>query len=70
MVQLRDFTQEDPWGRRRKGKKSDNSNNVKTSLCWFNTNHPDGCPRQSELCDYAHNIEELRTRPTKMKKLI
>ena len=69
VVQLRDFTLADPWGRKQKGRRTDNSDYFKTSLCWFNTNHPDGCPRISELCDYAHCDTELREKPQKVKKL-
>ncbi|XP_074641673.1 putative tRNA (uracil-O(2)-)-methyltransferase [Tubulanus polymorphus] len=34
---------------------------LKTKLCWFNDHHPDGCPRVSENCLFAHGNNELRT---------
>ncbi|XP_070541406.1 probable tRNA (uracil-O(2)-)-methyltransferase [Ptychodera flava] len=39
----------------------------KTKLCWFYMNHPDGCPRLSECCSFAHGITELRQRPNFQK---
>lgn len=36
---------------------------VKTKLCWFHQHHPQGCPRQSSQCPYAHELEELKQRP-------
>ncbi|XP_078534662.1 putative tRNA (uracil-O(2)-)-methyltransferase isoform X2 [Lissotriton helveticus] len=33
---------------------------LKTRLCWFFMNHPDGCPLLSELCLFAHGADELR----------
>ncbi|KAM4709696.1 putative tRNA (uracil-O(2)-)-methyltransferase [Discoglossus pictus] len=33
---------------------------IKTRLCWFFINHPDGCPRAADACPYAHGTEELR----------
>ncbi|XP_053560153.1 probable tRNA (uracil-O(2)-)-methyltransferase [Bombina bombina] len=33
---------------------------LKTRLCWFFINHPDGCPRVTDNCPYAHGSEELR----------
>lgn len=35
----------------------------KTRLCWFNDNHPDGCPLQSPQCNFSHGKAELRPRP-------
>jgi hypothetical protein len=66
-VQLRDFTAADPWVGRNlkkgKGKRDSKLDTRKTTLCWFYANHPDGCPRTSEMCQFAHGIEELRTKP-------
>ena len=28
---------------------------VKTKMCWFFSNHPDGCPLDQESCRYQHN---------------
>ena len=36
---------------------------VKTKLCWFDEYHPQGCPRPSYLCSYAHGRDELKERP-------
>ncbi|KAJ1213980.1 hypothetical protein NDU88_001609 [Pleurodeles waltl] len=33
---------------------------LKTRLCWFFMNHPDGCPLLSEFCMFAHGANELR----------
>ncbi|CAH1777388.1 unnamed protein product [Owenia fusiformis] len=33
----------------------------KTKLCWFNDNHPDGCPLDSEKCTFAHGQNDLKT---------
>ncbi|XP_018410473.1 PREDICTED: probable tRNA (uracil-O(2)-)-methyltransferase [Nanorana parkeri] len=33
---------------------------LKTRLCWFYVNHPNGCPRAAAKCPYAHGPEELR----------
>ncbi|XP_013383420.1 probable tRNA (uracil-O(2)-)-methyltransferase [Lingula anatina] len=32
---------------------------VKTKLCWFHDNHPDGCPKTREHCQFAHGAEDL-----------
>lgn len=67
-VQLRDFTLTDPFeGRKKKTSDKDLSDYVKTTLCWFYDNHPDGCPRDSVSCQYAHGVSELRPRPVKVK---
>ena len=68
-VQLRDFTNEDPFeGRKKKGNTSKKSDFYKTSVCWFYENHPDGCPRQSDTCMYAHGKDELREKPARVKR--
>ena len=36
---------------------------VKTKLCWFYEHHPQGCPRPTENCPYAHGQQEIRDRP-------
>ncbi|XP_040191299.1 probable tRNA (uracil-O(2)-)-methyltransferase [Rana temporaria] len=33
---------------------------LKTRLCWFYVNHPNGCPRAASKCPYAHGPGELR----------
>eukprot|EP00054_Salpingoeca_dolichothecata_P007493 m.43201 g.43201 ORF g.43201 m.43201 type:complete len:349 (+) comp17101_c0_seq1:524-1570(+) len=41
-------------------KRSDKAlSNRKKRLCWFHSNHPDGCPRQTKDCDYAHGVNDL-----------
>ena len=44
-------------------KKNEQELLFKTKLCWFNDHHPQGCPRLSILCPYAHGKDELRQRP-------
>lgn len=36
---------------------------TKTKLCWFHDSHPQGCPRHTSSCSYAHGASELRPRP-------
>ena len=66
-VQLRQWDDDDECWRvrqrmKRKGKqKPDNTQLIKTKLCWFNENHPDGCPRTLEKCYFAHGESDLRT---------
>ena len=26
-------------------------------MCWFDSNHPDGCPRKAEDCPFKHKCE-------------
>ncbi|XP_066928972.1 probable tRNA (uracil-O(2)-)-methyltransferase [Clytia hemisphaerica] len=33
----------------------------KTKMCWFHLNHPQGCLFSSDICNYAHQKDELRT---------
>ncbi|CAL1542770.1 unnamed protein product [Lymnaea stagnalis] len=66
-VQLRDFTQADPWKGRNpnkaKGKQGKQQRDTrKTTLCWFHVHHPEGCPRPSDECQFAHGPSELRTK--------
>jgi hypothetical protein len=72
-VQLRDFTVADPWAGRKPKKVKNNRGNqqdtMKTTLCWFNANHPDGCPRAKDVCKFAHGSDELRAKPTRAKVL-
>ncbi|KAL8614000.1 hypothetical protein ACOMHN_023235 [Nucella lapillus] len=69
-VQLRDFSVDNPWSpftkKGKKARRSDPSTH-KISLCWFHTNHPDGCPRSAATCTFAHGETELRPREAKMK---
>ncbi|XP_076434847.1 putative tRNA (uracil-O(2)-)-methyltransferase [Babylonia areolata] len=63
-VQLRDFSVDDPWSpfsKARKARRSDPATR-KVSLCWFHSNHPDGCPRTAANCSFAHGEGELRPR--------
>ncbi|XP_069488129.1 probable tRNA (uracil-O(2)-)-methyltransferase [Ambystoma mexicanum] len=41
---------------------------LKTRLCWFFMNHPDGCPLASESCLFAHGDNELRQMPQTKKQ--
>ena len=68
VVQMRDWTQETSVPRGRKGdlaRKQRRSQALwKTSVCWFNLHHPDGCPVSVEKCPFAHSEDELKERPT------
>lgn len=68
VVQMRDWTQETPGPRGKKGdlaRKQRRSQALwKTSLCWFYLQHPDGCPVAVQQCPFAHGEHELRERPT------
>ena len=67
-VQLRDFTLDDPFeGRRKRGNVTDKSDFLKTTPCYFHEHHPDGCPKSSPNCSYAHGISELKPKPIKGK---
>uniref|UniRef100_A0A0B7B3H1 tRNA (uracil-O(2)-)-methyltransferase n=2 Tax=Arion vulgaris TaxID=1028688 RepID=A0A0B7B3H1_9EUPU len=69
-VQLRDFTVSDPWiGRKVKKVKNnrDLQDTRKTTLCWFDTHHPCGCPRTKENCQFAHGQDELRNKLSRVK---
>ena len=50
---------------RRKGKKwkqnlqAKQGCNLKTKLCWFHFNHPQGCIMQASDCNFAHSEAEL-----------
>ncbi|MGH0155237.1 UNVERIFIED_CONTAM: hypothetical protein FKN15_028944 [Acipenser sinensis] len=61
IVQIRDW-REETGGRKAKPdlKRKLSSAVLKTRLCWFFVNHPDGCPIPSESCLFAHGPEELR----------
>ena len=48
------------------GKRKRSSNNlsgkrIKTKMCWFYENHPQSCPVKSELCDWAHGQEDIKS---------
>jgi len=67
-VCLRDFTLDDPFeGRCNKGRNTDKTDFVKTTMCWFYEHHPDGCPKSDSACKYAHSVGELRQKPMKVK---
>ncbi|KAJ8312402.1 hypothetical protein KUTeg_009775, partial [Tegillarca granosa] len=61
-VQLRDLTLKDPYSGRSKLKNKDRSEYFKTIRCWFYDNHPDGCPRTSDTCTFAHGEDDLKTK--------
>ncbi|KAK7087366.1 hypothetical protein V1264_021429 [Littorina saxatilis] len=68
-VQLRDFSVANPWSQHKTAKSGKGDNSVlKTSLCWFHAYHPDGCPRASQDCSFAHGAGELRPREIVKKK--
>ena len=74
-VKLRDWTSTEEFAHvnkrrmKKQGRKEvDKSVYFKTQLCWFNDNHPDGCPRIAEECSFAHGDEELRDIVQKMEK--
>ncbi|XP_006629745.2 probable tRNA (uracil-O(2)-)-methyltransferase [Lepisosteus oculatus] len=56
-VGIRDWRME-TGGRTSKRKTS--SELLKTRLCWFHVNHPQGCPLPPESCAFAHGPEDLR----------
>ena len=56
-MKLRDWREEDGIADRK------NSDLYKTSLCWFNTNHPQGCPLPADSCLFAHGDTDKRPRP-------
>ncbi|XP_065890445.1 probable tRNA (uracil-O(2)-)-methyltransferase isoform X2 [Dysidea avara] len=63
-VQLRDWSKKKDGGKsvsRKRNKPSLQNLHHKTTLCWFHTHHPQGCPRLE--CCYAHGLEDLATRP-------
>ncbi|KAI8783029.1 tRNA (uracil-O(2)-)-methyltransferase [Biomphalaria glabrata] len=66
-VQLRDFTQPNPWLGRNPNKlkrkqRMQPGDKKKTTLCWFHIHHPEGCPLPSEDCQFAHSETELKTK--------
>ncbi|XP_065830712.1 probable tRNA (uracil-O(2)-)-methyltransferase isoform X2 [Oscarella lobularis] len=62
-VELRDWSQHEEviskTQRKRKRKCAKESSISKRRLCWFFIHHPDGCPRSSEKCPFAHGDVEL-----------
>lgn len=71
-VQLRNFTSQDPWegsnARKLKSKRGNKQQDMrKTTLCWFDAHHPDGCPRSKEDCSFAHGMQELRDKLIRSK---
>lgn len=63
MVSIRDWSQETQTSsdkHRTEAKRKLSPDALKTRLCWFYTNHPNGCPRATIQCPYAHGAEELR----------
>ncbi|KAM4051657.1 putative tRNA (uracil-O(2)-)-methyltransferase [Anomaloglossus baeobatrachus] len=63
MVSIRDWrqdTQTTSDKHRTEAKRKLSAGALKTRLCWFYINHPNGCPRAAIRCPYAHGAEELR----------
>ena len=60
-VRLRDFSLSDPWEGRNPKKVKNQERKVKSILCWFYLHHPDGCPRQTQECLFAHGIQDLKS---------
>ncbi|XP_069833461.1 probable tRNA (uracil-O(2)-)-methyltransferase [Dendropsophus ebraccatus] len=63
MVSIRDWSQEAQTAsdkHRTEAKRKLSADVLKTRLCWFYANHPNGCPRAAVHCPYAHGAEELR----------
>ncbi|XP_062505089.1 probable tRNA (uracil-O(2)-)-methyltransferase [Corticium candelabrum] len=60
VVCLRNWAIDEPVRRRKQLRKGDrNRKCFKVQLCWFHENHPDGCPRKSSDCSYAHGNSDL-----------
>ncbi|XP_073466905.1 probable tRNA (uracil-O(2)-)-methyltransferase isoform X2 [Aquarana catesbeiana] len=62
-VSIRDWSQDEqtPSNKSKaEAKKRLLPNVLKTRLCWFYVNHPNGCPRAASKCPYAHGPVELR----------
>ncbi|XP_006004847.1 probable tRNA (uracil-O(2)-)-methyltransferase [Latimeria chalumnae] len=69
-VHIRDWrTEKQTRNNKPSAKRKLHSEVCKTRLCWFYVNHPEGCPRTSECCPFAHGMEELRPYPIKNKKI-
>lgn len=58
-VQFRDYRQ--PWGYKSqtKTKTKERAKSLKTALCWFHENHPDGCLLSQKTCNFAHGQNDL-----------
>ncbi|KAM5191446.1 putative tRNA (uracil-O(2)-)-methyltransferase [Mantella aurantiaca] len=72
-VSIRDWSQDEqtpPNKSKAEAKKRLLPDVLKTRLCWFYVNHPNGCPRAAARCPYAHGPEELRpsTLPDRKKQ--
>ncbi|ESO97267.1 hypothetical protein LOTGIDRAFT_115011, partial [Lottia gigantea] len=71
IVRLRDLSSDDLFGKKNSKKKKVSKTNsedfIKTTLCWFNEHHPDGCPQLAVNCKYAHGAQELRQKPLQSK---
>ncbi len=62
-VVIRDWStcnQDKPTLSKKRKYKADKMHFFKTSLCWFNAHHPDGCPRLASDCQFAHGEGELK----------
>ncbi|XP_064618763.1 probable tRNA (uracil-O(2)-)-methyltransferase isoform X2 [Lineus longissimus] len=58
-VYLRHEDGSTPVRKERKAQK-DNAAYTKTKLCWFFEYHPDGCPKDTKDCLFAHGKEDLQ----------
>ncbi|CAK8686225.1 unnamed protein product [Clavelina lepadiformis] len=54
-VQLRDWSVEERAPRKRK--RLNSMKCLRTKPCWFEVNHPDGCPRSAQSCTFLHHNE-------------
>ena len=63
-VQLRDWsatttaTEQKSTTKRHKG--HINRKPIKSKQCWFYSHHPDGCPRLSSDCSFAHGPDDVQ----------
>ncbi|CAM9474146.1 unnamed protein product [Lampetra planeri] len=58
-VQLRDWRREQVVRRPKNNRKKSAVDCYKTRVCWFYSHHPDGCPRETSCCPFAHGPEDL-----------
>jgi tRNASer (uridine44-2'-O)-methyltransferase len=63
-VTIRDWREESHCRKKGDRKKQPGTQKYwKTKLCWFHSNHPDGCPLAREQCSFAHGKQELTILP-------
>ncbi|XP_072024420.1 probable tRNA (uracil-O(2)-)-methyltransferase [Amphiura filiformis] len=68
LVQLRDWSAmsggTESATKKRKGHKGrTDSKPIKTRQCWFYMHHPDGCPRLTSDCSFAHGVDDVQVPP-------